>query len=104
MSTNPSRAKRSAVANSLAASFPVTLQAAALRRHVAKMEWQAADRAHEKRKRAEIDAQKAFDNEIARIVDIARSNEGPSITKLYRFGGALRVTQKAPLSMTFATL
>ena len=42
MSSNPSRAKRSAVANSLAASFPVTLNVAALRRHAGKMEWQAS--------------------------------------------------------------
>jgi hypothetical protein len=41
-----------------------------------------ADRAREERKRAEIDAQKAFDDEIARIIDIARSNEGSGITKL----------------------
>ena len=82
MSSNPSRAKRSAVANSLAASFPVTLNAASLRSHVAKMEGRAVDRAREERKRAEIDAQKPFDDEIARITDIARSNEGPRITKL----------------------
>ena len=55
---------------------------AALRRHAVKIEWQAVDRAREERKRAEIDAQKAFDDEIARILNIARSNEGPRITKL----------------------
>jgi hypothetical protein len=82
MSSNSSRAKRSAVANSLAHSFPVSLKAAALRRHAAKMKWLAVDRAREERKRAEIDAQKAYDDEIARIIDIARSNEGPKITML----------------------
>jgi hypothetical protein len=82
MSSNPSEPKRSAVAHSLAASFPVTLNAAALRRHVAKMEWWVVDRAREERKRAEIDAKRAYNDEIARFVDIARSNEGPSITKL----------------------
>ena len=82
MSSNSSRAKRSAVANSLAASFPVTLNAASLRSHVAKMEWRAVDRAREERKRAEIDAKQAYNDEIARIIDIAHSNEGPRITEL----------------------
>ena len=82
MSSNPSRDKRSAVANSLAASFPVTLNAASLRSHVAKMEWRAVDRAREERKGAEIYAPSAFDDEITRIIDIARSNEGARITKL----------------------
>ena len=40
------------------------------------------DRACEERKRAEIDAKRAYNDEIARFVDIARSNEGPRITKL----------------------
>ena len=82
MCINPSEPKRSAIANSLAACFPVTLNAAAVRRHAVKMEWQAVDRAREERKGAEIDAPRAFDDEIARIIDIARSNEGPRITKL----------------------
>ena len=56
MSSNPSRSKRSAVANSLAAPFSVTLNAASLRSHVAKMEWRAANRARDEQKRAEIDA------------------------------------------------
>ncbi len=55
---------------------------AALRRHAAKMEWQAVDRAGEERKRAEIEAKRAYDEEIERILDIARSDVGPRITKL----------------------
>ena len=54
----------------------------ALRRHAARMEWQAVDRAGEERKRAEIEAKKAYDEEIQRIIDIARLNPGPRITKL----------------------
>ena len=82
MCINPSEPKRSAIANSLAACFPVTLNAAAVRRHAVKMEWQAVDRAREERKGAEIYAPTAFDDEITRIIDIARSNEGARITKL----------------------
>jgi hypothetical protein len=61
---NPSEPKRSAIANSLAACFPVTLNAAAVRRHAVKMEWQAVDRAREERKGAEIYAPTAFDDEL----------------------------------------
>ena len=54
----------------------------ALRRHAVKMEWQAVDRARADRMRAENEAEKAFNDEIARIIDIVQSNEGPRITKL----------------------
>jgi len=55
---------------------------AALRRHAVKMEWKAVDRARAERMRAEKEAEQAYNDEIARIIDIVQSNEGPRITRL----------------------